>query len=164
MNSETIKFQFTFKSTYWNKPPAIIIKLDNEELFNGTVDQETSLIEFTKALRFGRHRIDIIRHSKDNSQTKILPDGTIQDQLITLEKLTIDGIDIRDIVYHYSYARPVYPEPWASLQKKQGNNLPEYIRGQTCWGHNLTWTLKFKSPFYLYVMNWMRGDLNESIN
>lgn len=163
MNSETIKFQFTFRAQYWDKPPAIIIKLDNEELFNGNIQDEVTVLEFTKSLNFGKHKLEIVRHSKDNTQTKKLPDGTFQDQLITLEKLAIDGIDIKDIVNHYSFTKPVYPEPWASLQRKLGNNLPEYIRGETCWGHNLTWTLKFTSPFYLYVMNWMRGSLNESI-
>lgn len=164
MRSETIKFSFTFKSEYWDKPPAIIINLDNEELFNGSLTNQNTVLEFTKTLQFGKHNLSIIRHSKDNSQTKVLPNGDLQDQLLTLEKLVIDDIDIRDIVNHYSYIKPVYPEPWASLQRKQGNTLPEYVRGETCWGHNLTWTLKFQNPFYLYVMNWMRGSLNESIN
>lgn len=164
MSSETIKFRFTFLAEYWDKPPAIILRLDDKELFNGVITQEQSILEFKETITFGRHKLSIDRQGKDNSQTKLLPDGSYQDQLLTLDKLVIDDVDIRDIVNHYSYTKPIYPEPWASLERRKGNDLPEYVRGQTCWGHNLTWTLKFTSPFYLHVMNWMRGNLNEQFH
>lgn len=163
MSQEIIKFSFHFRSEYWDKPPMIAIQLDKQEQFRGEITATNNVIEFQKPLTFGKHTLSIDRYNKSNSQTKIMPDGSVKDQLLILEKVIIDGIDIKDIVNHYSYTKPSYPEPWASLEKRKGNVLPEYVRGETCWGHNLTWTLKFTSPFYLYVMNWMRGSLNEHI-
>ena len=130
MSSETIKFRFTFLAEYWDKPPAIILRLDDKELFNGVITQEQSILEFKETITFGRHKLSIDRQGKDNSQTKLLPDGGYQDQLLTLDKLVIDDVDIRDIVNHYSYTKPIYPEPWASLERRKGNDLPEYVRGQ----------------------------------
>jgi hypothetical protein len=161
MFSETIKFKIFFTPIYWDQAPKISITLDGTEIYDGTITQENRHIQFTHDLGFGSHTLKIKRYGKTNNQTKKLPNGEFQDQLLELDRLVIDDIDIKDIVNHYSYTKPEYPEPWASLERRKGNNLPELVRGETCWGHNLTWTLKFTSPFYLYVMNWMRGKLND---
>jgi hypothetical protein len=150
-----------FTPVYWDQPPSISISIDGVNVHNGQVTQENKVIQFSHSLNFGRHTLEVKRYGKTNSQTKRLPNGELQDQLLILDRLVIDDVDIKDIVNHYSYTKPEYPEPWASLEKRKGNTLPELVRGETCWGHNLVWTLKFTSPFYLYVMNWMRGKIND---
>jgi hypothetical protein len=47
---------------------------------------------------------------------------------------------------------PEYPEPWATQQRQQGMELPETFKNTTQMGHNGTWTFKFTSPFYMWLL------------
>jgi hypothetical protein len=76
-----------------------------------------------------------------------------------LEKLKIDGVDIRNIVWCQSITVSDYPEPWASEQIAAGNILEQEAIGVTTFGHNGVWYLNFTSPFYNFIMNWMGGGI-----
>ena len=51
------------------------------------------------------------------------------------------------LVYEGEY-KPEYPQPWASEQ----TDLPPTLKNVTVMGHNGTWTLSFKSPFYMWLL------------
>ena len=63
----------------------------------------------------------------------------------------IDDIDIGALVYQGVY-KPTYPEPWATQQRQSGVDLPETMKNVTQMGHNGTWTFKFSSPFYMWLL------------
>lgn len=158
MNSETINFEFHLLSEYWNQPPRAKIAVDNVEYFDDVVSKGLHVVKFAHTCDFNRpHRLTLTRSGKNDSQCKTLPNGHQLDQILTLEKLKIDGIDIRNIVWTQSINIADYPEPWASEQRATGNVLEEEAIGVTTFGHNGTWYLDFTSPFYIFIMRWMGG-------
>lgn len=158
MTKETIEFEFHLLSEYWNKPPVAKIAVDNIEYFNDTIPKGSQVIRFTHTCDFNKpHRLTLTRSGKDDTQCKTLPNGHQLDQILTLEKLKVDGIDIRNIVWSQSINIAEYPEPWASEQRAAGNILEEEAIGVTTFGHNGTWYLDFTSPFYIFIMSWMGG-------
>lgn len=152
-NYEVITFEIHLLSEYWDKPPHAQILLDGVEKFNQDLLAEKSVIKFTHKLQFGPHELKLIRSGKVPGQY-VSPE---QDQKLTIEKVIIDGVNIRNILWSYSKSIPEYPEPWASLQRKQGIELEKELIGETTFGHNTTWSLNFNSPFYRFIMKWMNS-------
>ena len=158
MNSETIEFELHLSAESWNKPPQAKISVDDVEYFNDVVSKGSHIVKFTHTCDFDKpHRLTLIRSGKDDSQCKMLPNGRKLDQILTLTKLKVDGIDIRNIVWSKSINIADYPEPWATEQRAAGNMLEQQAIGVTVFGHNGTWYLDFTSPFYIFIMRWMGG-------
>lgn len=158
MNHEIIEFELHLMSDYWNKPPQAKIAVDGIEYFNNAILKGPQIIKFKHTCEFNKpHRLTLTRTGKDDSQCATLPNGRQLDQTLVLEKLKVDGIDIRNIVWSQSINIADYPEPWASEQRAAGNILEEEAIGVTTFGHNGTWYLDFTSPFYIFIMRWMGG-------
>lgn len=150
MNKETIKFEFDFFPEYLDDDyPSVNILVDSESKFNGVITNDQHSISFLHTLDFDQsHQLIVKRYGKNNKP-----------QQLTIKQISIDGIDIRNIIWAYSYNMPIYPEPWASQQRAAGVALEEKVLGETCFGHNGTWTLNFTSPFYKFLYTWMDGYL-----
>lgn len=142
---ETIKFNLFLNPTYQILAPYIKVFVDDEMHYEGIIKKPTT-VTFTTKLNFGSHKL------------KIVKEKTQPNQLLTIDAIEIDGVNIRDIVWNYSYNLPEYPEPWASEQKALGITLEEKVMGETCLGHNGTWILNFTSPFYMFVFDWMKAN------
>jgi hypothetical protein len=150
MNKETIKFELEFFPEYIdNDFPQAKILIDSEVKFDGFIDNDQSSVAFLHTLEFDQsHQLIIDRYGKTNKP-----------QQLTIKRISIDGIDIRNIIWAHGYNKPIYPEPWASQQRDAGIDLEERVLGETCFGHNGTWTLNFTSPFYKFLYAWMDGNL-----
>lgn len=156
--TEKITFELYLLSDYWNKPPYIKVTVDDISYFNGPIVDKSHVIKFTHTCEFNKsHRLTIIRSGKDDSQCIIDTNGTKKDQILILDKVKIDGIDIRNIILSQSVNIADYPEPWASEQRAAGNILETEAIGVTTFGHNGTWYLDFTSPFFIFIMRWMGG-------
>ena len=81
----------------------------------------------------------------------IIKGDILKDQLLHIKSINIDEIDIGSLVFDGVYT-PIYPEPWATQQRQQGMELPETFKNTTQMGHNGTWTFKFTSPFYMWLL------------
>ena len=159
--SETITFELHLLSEFWNTPPLATITLDGCEYFNGPVPAGSTVVKFTHTCEFDQpHRLTLDRQGKTVDEIRTEPDGTRSEQYLTIEKIKIDGVDIRNIIWTYSVNVPIYPEPWASMQIATGNQLNKEVIGETRFGHNGTWHLDFTSPFYIFIMHWMGGGLH----
>lgn len=157
MKTEKINFSIKLRPEFWDKPPTAQVYLDNEIKFNGVIDKPT-VISFNSIMTFGTHQLKIERGNKTNDQC--VDD---KDQKLHLDEVSIDDINIRNIVWHYSWYEPKYPQPWALLQQKQGITLETKVIGETTFGHNGAWYLNFTSPFYNHLIDWMRGDINDTV-
>ena len=105
--------------------------------------------EFTEDLEYN---LIIERSGKSNNQTVINEKGDIlKDQLLNIKSIEIDEIDIGALVYEGVYT-PEYPEPWATQQRESGNDLKDSFKNVTKMGFNGTWNFKFKSPFYMWLL------------
>ena len=110
-------------------------------------DAEMKGIKFSHTLDFGNHVLTIVHSGKTNSTPN---------QHVIINSITIDGIDLRDMLWTDSVCIPQYPEPWASEQRALGIELEQRVVGETFLGHNCEWQLPFTSPFYECVMNHVR--------
>lgn len=143
LDKEIITFEIYLRPEYQVNPPHAEILLNNDIKFSSYIETELK-ISFKETIYFGSHCLSLIRSN------------TEKNQLLFIDKIVIDGVNIRDIVWTKSYNIPIYPEPWATIYRRAGNTLEEKVIGETCLGHNSTWVLNFYSPTYEFVMDWMR--------
>jgi hypothetical protein len=142
-NKETLSVDLYITATWNSHPPALEILIDNNSVLVPSLTKGTNHIKFDITLEFGKHKLKIIRSgatSHDNSQ------------LVKIESIFIDEFDCERCVLNNSAFKPIYPEPWASQQRKQNVELLEIIPYETVLGHNGEWDLPFASPFYPHLL------------
>jgi len=158
-NFENIYFDFWIKSEYFLNPPFMKLTIDDDVYFEDHIKKDMHL-RFKKKCSFDHiHKIKIVRSGKTNNDTKFLPDGTLQSQILTIEKIKIDNIDLRNLIWHRCVYAPVYPEPWATEQKNEGVRLPDTLNGTMTLGHNGQWEFDFNCPTYRFLIDWIQNKL-----
>jgi hypothetical protein len=140
----------------WDKPPHAEIIIGGTKHFAGAItgtEEKPDVIEFTHELTEGdTYEMVIHRSGKTAKQTVVNEKGDLlKDQLLHIKNIEIDEIDIGALVFEGVY-RPEYPEPWFTQQRELGHEQPETLKNVTCMGHNGTWTFKFTSPFYMWLL------------
>ena len=140
----------------WDKPPVAEICINDKSVIKKEITGDESnpdVIEFEHELEEGNNYNLIIKRSgKSKNQTVINEKGDIlKDQLLNIQNIEIDEIDIGGLVFEGMYT-PEYPEPWASQQRSAGAELQEEFKNVTQMGHNGTWSFKFESPFYMWLL------------
>ena len=156
MATEKLKFKLELYATMWDQPPVAEIKINSKSYYKSEIkstEQDPTVIEFeaefTEDLEYN---LTIERLGKSNNQTVINEKGDIlKDQLLNIKSIEIDEIDIGALVYEGVYT-PEYPEPWATQQRESGNDLKDSFKNVTKMGFNGTWNFKFKSPFYMWLL------------
>ena len=156
MGTEKLKFKLELYATMWDQPPVAEIKINSKSYYKSEIkstEQDPTVIEFeaefTEDLEYN---LTIERLGKSNNQTVINEKGDIlKDQLLNIKSIEIDEIDIGALVYEGVYT-PEYPEPWATQQRESGNDLKDSFKNVTKMGFNGTWNFKFKSPFYMWLL------------
>lgn len=154
---ETIEFNIDFLSKFWDKPPMVEIAIDNQVQWRSSIDKPKLRAEFSTTLDFDKpHQLKIIRSNKTDAQCKISEDGQIKDQYIIIDRVTIDGVDIQNLIWHRCWYEPEYPNLWRQEQESQGVTLEQKVIGETWLSHNGTWFFDFSSPFYKFVISQFR--------
>ena len=156
MATEKLKFKLELYATMWDRPPHAEILINDKSQFKGDIigtEDKPDVIEFEHEFTEGeKYELIFRRTGKDKGQSVINDKGDIlKDQLLHIKSIEIDEIDIGALVYEGVYT-PQYPEPWATQQRKAGLELQESFKNVTCMGHNGTWTFKFASPFYMWLL------------
>ena len=156
MATEKLKFKLELYATMWDKPPHAEIIVGDKSYYNNDItstEDKPTLIEFETELEEEKECSLIIKRSnKSRNQTVVNEKGDLlKDQLLCIKRIEIDEIDIGALVFEGLY-KPTYPEPWATQQKEAGNELPESFKNVKQMGHNGTWTFKFASPFYMWLL------------
>ena len=156
MGTEKLKFKLELYATMWHKPPQAEILSDNHSHFKGDItgdESKPNVIEFEQEVEEGKeYNLIINRSGKGKNQTVINEKGDIlKDQLLHIKSMEIDEIDIGALVYEGIYT-PKYPEPWATQQREAGIELPVSFKNVTNMGHDGEWKFKFKSPFYMWLL------------
>ena len=156
MATEKLKFKLELYATYWDKPPAVDVYINDEEHYSNDVlgtEKNPTLIEFEQSLPADqKYKLILKRHNKDKKQCIIDSTGKIvKDQLLHIKSLEIDEIDIGDLVYEGVYT-PQYPEPWYTQQVKDNKIPPKTFKNVTVMGHNGSWEFEFSAPFYMWLL------------
>tara|TARA_B100000214_G_C23958998_1_gene624319 strand:- start:1141 stop:1614 length:474 start_codon:yes stop_codon:yes gene_type:complete len=153
MPIENLKFRIELYSTYWQSPPFVDVKVNDTSYYTGkitsSIDKPT-IIEFTAPCEEGKeYTLKIVRSNKGARDTVLDHDKKIiKDQLLNIKNIQIDDIDIDALIFEGEY-RPDYPEPWLSQQQTKP---PAVLKNSVNLGHNGTWSLKIKSPFYMWLL------------
>ena len=156
MATEKLKFKLQLYATMWDRAPEVEVIVDGKTHYNDKItetEDQPKIIEFEHEFNEGdNYDLVLKRTGKINNQTIINDKGDIlKDQLLHIKSIEIDEIDIGALVFEGLY-KPTYPEPWATQQKKAGNELPESFKNVKQMGHNGTWTFTFASPFYMWLL------------
>ena len=156
--SENIFFDIILESTYWSRPPELEIRVDNDVVGHYTIDQREYHIRFRRVMTFDQpHTLELRRTGKTNDQTKIMPDGSLQTQMLEIKTVQLDNIDLKNLILNSSNFEPEYPEPWASEQQAAGYELEARVPGELYLGHNGVWRFNFNSPIYKFLVDWAKG-------
>lgn len=143
-DNESLKVDLVIDAVWKSHPPGIKIKIDNTQ-----IEKEIDLVHgvnhvsFDVELDHQSHHLTIERYGA----TSLDPT-----QLVIIQKLSIDDIDCNNLILTNSWFTPIYPEPWATEQKNQGQSLLDTIPFETVMGYNGTWRLDFECPIYPYLL------------
>jgi len=156
MATEKLKFKLELYATMWDKPPHAEILIRDKSHFTGDItgtEEKPDVVEFEHEFTQGEgSELIIERSGKLVNQTVVNDKGDLlKDQLLHIKGIEIDEIDIGALVYEGVYT-PDYPEPWASQQRRAGVELRESFKNVTVMGHDGTWSFKFTSPFYMWLL------------
>ena len=148
MSAEILNFKVTLCPGVLhriNKFPEYRITLDGVDQKLGSLTEE-STISFGAEVGEGEHTLQISFVNKDHTcNTFVDADGKIvEDLFIHLTKLEIDDIDLENLLSHsvYDLATPV------EFNGAQVSSMPNH----RFMSWNGTITLKFTSPFYLWLL------------
>jgi hypothetical protein len=161
-----MKFKIKLYGEYWYKAPQVKVNIDDNTMWEGKVHRHlmwsgivnqnspnnTRVIEFSKEIPEGNEvRLNIVLENKTDDQTVIENGKVMKDQLLHIKSIEIDDIDIESTIWEGEYT-PIYGKTWYKEQLEAGITPPIMMKNITCLGANGTWTLKFKSPFYLWLL------------
>lgn len=145
LDKETLLFKIGLSGTYWDKQPAYSVLLNGTEYQAGFVTTDTTYVEFSAEVEEDTECILQIRlNNKTDDDVIQNEDKTaiLKDLLLNIESIEIDEIDLDQL--KWSASEFIADDPERPILK-QCTNL----------GWNGAYTLKFTSPFYLWLLESM---------
>jgi len=141
---ESIEFSITLSAQYTEESgvPTVEVFLDDDCIVGLTAINKQKIITFTLNLdEDTSHRLCLKRSGHDE----------VTDQSVTIEKITVDNIDLRKHLDHVCFY-PVYPKDWYNDQVSADKTPPEMHKGWITFGFNGTWEMPFTTPFYTWLL------------
>lgn len=155
MESEVLSVKLGIKGIYWDVKPEFSVSFNDQVLYQGTVTKASEEIEF---LEFqiennqeqGVLKVELLNKDADRDTIKDnyhLPEYTIvKDMLLEIDSLSVDDIDITNLIYTSSEYRPIYPVTYNPEVKH------EVIMGYRTLGWNGAWSMTWGNPFYIWLL------------
>jgi hypothetical protein len=145
MNEEKLSFVVTLSGTFWDRRPQFSIWLDDHQVVNSEIISTTQQnFKFERTIDEGAHTLKIRLENKTSSDTVIENGEVVKDMLLNIDDITIDDISLGNLLWSAEYV----------LDKKQTYKGQEIDHLDDCvnLGWNGTYTLKFSSPFYIWLL------------
>jgi hypothetical protein len=165
LDTEELEFIVTLSGTYWRERPAYQIIIDGDLISQGEITAPSSawglpnessvteeerrashqVISFRHRLSPGEHRLDIRLPEKAPDAT-VLKDGErVQDLLLTVEGVSIDGVDLSNLIHGLGTFHLDTPT------LRHGQMIAK-LENSTSMGYAGTWRMPFTSPFYMWLL------------
>jgi hypothetical protein len=169
-SAEELHFKIVLSGTYWTKKPEFEIVFDNQLMLGGTINapsssrgivlldgdsiqntpeyQQTTLetFEFTHKVEPGEHVLGIRLKNKAPGDTRgFVPGGWTRDLLLHVEKITINEVDLHNLIYSESIYQLDSP------QELDGRTVHS-LKNCVSLGFNGTYQLPISSPFYIWLL------------
>jgi hypothetical protein len=148
--SEEVELEIILSSNWWDEPPIAEIYIDDillEPAFEVTekkIENKSRTLKYTVNLSEGPRVLRLCYLNKEDKHTQIDEAGNIlQDQILNLEDLSIDGISLNYLNFKLGKFIP-------DLTKRDW--LPPVITGQCSFGHCGEWQMEFAVPTYLWLL------------
>lgn len=135
-----------FSASFCNGWPKIKIYLDEDLYHDYEFIGDNEAVDIPLDLLDGLHTLKIELYNKSNRNTKVVDSIIVQDQLVTLENIKVDGVTV--------------PQQFLYEGRYTYNNVEPY-QGLT-WGINGHWSWDFQTP----IINWIikQKNLNQGVS
>jgi hypothetical protein len=169
-SAEELHFKIVLSGTYWTKKPEFEILFDNQLMLGGTINAPSSsrgivtldgdsihqtpeyqesiqeTFEFSCNVAPGEHMLGIRLTNKAPGDTRgFVPGGWTRDLLLHIEKITINEVDLHNLIYSESKYQLDQPH------ELNGNSV-EFLKNCVSLGFNGTYQLPISSPFYIWLL------------
>ena len=151
--NEKIKIQIKLTAEFWDKFPIVDLVLDNNRISHHVIDKKQYVIEDVVELEMDKPHLLQLRRSNKSDDQCIEINNQKQDQYVIIDEVSIDGINVENLIWNRSWFEPQYPVLWAEQQKENGIELETKVIGETWLSHNGVWNFEFFSPFYKFVIS-----------
>jgi len=144
MNEEQLRFVVSLSATFWDKRPQFSIWLDDHVVTQSEISADPHNVVFERAVEPGAHSLKIRLENKTNHDTQIKDRVIVNDMLLNIDDITIDDISLGNLLWSAEY---LLDQP-QEYNGKTINHLDNCVN----LGWNGTYTLKFSSPFYIWLL------------
>ena len=145
MQEENLNFQISLTGTFWNRHPQFSVWLDDHVVIQSEIASEAEqIVNFERKISEGPHTLKIRLENKTTSDTVIENGEVVKDMLLNIDDITIDDISLGNLLWSAEY---VLDRP----QEYKGQTI-DHLDGCVNLGWNGTYTLKFTSPFYIWLL------------
>jgi hypothetical protein len=145
MNEEKLSFVISLSGTYWDRRPQFSIWLDDHVVVQSEITSSAEqIVSFERKVNEGPHELKIRLENKADADTVIENGEVVRDMLLNIDDITIDDISLGNLLWSAEYI----------LDKKRiykGQEV-DHLDGCVNLGWNGTYTLKFTSPFYIWLL------------
>jgi hypothetical protein len=145
MHEENLNFSISLTGTYWNKKPQFSVWLDDHVVIQSEIASAAEqIVSFERRVDEGEHELKIRLENKTNDDTVVENGEVVKDMLLNIDDITIDDISLGNLLWSAEY---VLDRP----QLYKGQEI-DHLDGCVNLGWNGTYTLKFTSPFYIWLL------------
>lgn len=153
---ETINFEIELFGTGWdNAYPECIVYIDEDVKWDGNVFKNTT-INFDVDLDDDAEYELRIQYLNRNSNTDVQRDkdsNIIKNKQIEISSISIDDIELDYHSILYSKGITSFVDyNYTQLNKQDPDTYPLVRTNNTILGAECTWSLKFTTPFYIWLL------------
>ena len=145
MQEENLSFQISLTGTFWDHRPQFSVWLDDHVVTQSEIASSAEqIVAFERRVDEGPHELKIRLENKADADTVIENGEVVKDMLLNIDDITIDDISLGNLLWSAKYI----------LDRKRIYNGQEidHLDGCVNLGWNGTYTLKFTSPFYIWLL------------
>ena len=145
MQEENLSFQISLTGTFWDRHPQFSVWLDDHVVTQTEIISSVEqIVKFERRLDEGDHELKIRLENKTDADTVIENGEVVKDMLLNINDITIDDISLGNLLWSAEY---VLDQP----QIYKGQPI-DHLDSCVNLGWNGTYTLKFSSPFYIWLL------------
>jgi hypothetical protein len=145
MQEENLSFNISLTGIYWDKKPQFSVWLDDHVVAQSEIASAAEqIVSFERRISEGPHTLKIRLENKTTSDTIVENGEVVKDMLLNVDDITIDDISLGNLLWSAEY---VLDRP----QLYKGQEI-DHLDGCVNLGWNGTYTLKFTSPFYIWLL------------
>lgn len=146
MTTETLTFKISLTGTYWSKKPNFSIFLNDELIEQKDIENESvHEIVFERGVAEDQeHELKIRLNNKQDEDTIIENTQIVKDMILNIDGIEIDDVDIGNLRWSADYK--------LDQAREYNGKQTDHIDNCVNLGFNGTYTLKFTSPFYIWLL------------